>query len=198
MLHQAEHLRRERVGRLGERAGTIHPARELHHVAGRHVRDRPLVQHVDDLLVAGTGVERRDECRGGVGVPRAPALLQELRLRVERRVTVELQQPGLDLEDLLGAGTVRALVFQHVTRPVVVAEVRAGDRAQRANELDRRCLRELLGSLGEQLGQPVHPVDEHRAHPREVVEPDVVKPDVRWLDLEVPRELALDADRDVA
>ena len=123
MLHQAEHLRRERVGRLRERACTVHPARELQHVAVGHVRDRPLVQHVDDLLVERTGVERGDESRGGVRVPRPPAFLEELRLRVERRVAVELQQPGLDLENLLGARAMRPLVFQDLARTVVVAQV---------------------------------------------------------------------------
>ena len=50
----------------------------------------------------------------------------------------------------------------------------------------------------EQLGEHVAPVDQHAAHPRQVVEADVVDQHPLGRDPEQPRDLALDADRDVA
>ena len=57
---------------------------------------------------------------------------------------------------------------------------------------------ELVAVLGQQLREHVLAVDVHRAHPGQVVEPDLVDDNGRGLDPEQPRERALEADRDVA
>jgi hypothetical protein len=57
-------------------------------------------------------VERGDELRRGLAVEGSAALFEELGLLVEVRVLVELEEAGLDLHDLLGAGLrARALVL---------------------------------------------------------------------------------------
>jgi hypothetical protein len=55
-----------------------------------------------------------------------------------------------------------------------------------------------LGVLGEQLGKHVGAVQAHRAHPRQVVQADLVDRHAPRCDAEQPRDLALEADRDVA
>ena len=59
-------------------------------------------------------------------------------------------------------------------------------------------LRELVRVSVEQLGQDVAIVEEHAPNPREVVEPDLIDDDALRLDAEQVREVALEADRDVA
>ena len=60
--------------------------------AVRQVRQRPVVPDVHHLDVARVRVERRDELRGGLAVVGAAATGEQLRLRVQRRVAVQLQQ----------------------------------------------------------------------------------------------------------
>ena len=110
------------------------------------VRDRAVVPHVHDLHVARPGVERRHERRRRVAVERAAPLLEELRLRVERRVLVELEQPRLDLHDLLGARLARPLLLEHAIREVVVVQVVAGDRTDLPDQVGRH-----VGLVGDQV-----------------------------------------------
>ena len=71
---------------VGERVRTvaIDPRGHLHHGVVGEVRDGAVVANVDDLDVAGAGMQRRDERGGGVAVEGASSLLQQLRLGVER------------------------------------------------------------------------------------------------------------------
>jgi hypothetical protein len=55
-----------------------------------------------------------------------------------------------------------------------------------------------VAPLGQQLRQHVFVFHPHRAHPRQVVEADLIDEDGLGLDPEQPRARALDADRDVA
>ena len=52
----------------------------------------PAVEHVDDLHVAPSVVERRDQLGGRLGVEGAAAALEQLRLRVELGFPVQLEQ----------------------------------------------------------------------------------------------------------
>ena len=146
-------------------------------------------------------MERRDELRGRLGVERAAAPLEQLRLLVEVRVAVHVQQLALDVDDLPGArlGPV-ALLPQHLVERVVVLEVVARDGSGEAHELHRRAdvLRDLIGVGREDLRESIDPVDLDRPLPRQVVEPDVLELDPLRLDAESRREPALEPDRDVA
>ena len=86
------HLGRKRIDRQRVGAVAIDRAGDLDDVVVGQVGDRAVVAHVHDLHVAGAGVQRRDQRRGRVGVEGAAPLLQQLRLRVEGRVLVQLEQ----------------------------------------------------------------------------------------------------------
>ena len=79
-------------------------------------------------------------------------------------------------------------------------EVVGRDRAEALEQVAREvgALRELVAVIGEELGQDVPAVDMHCAHPREVVEPDLVDQHSLRLDSEQRCDLPLKPDRDVA
>jgi hypothetical protein len=83
---------------------------------------------------------------------------------------------------------------------VEVAEVVGGHRAELVEQPPRQVhlLGQLVAVLLEQARQDVLPVKPHGAHPREVVEADLVDHDAAGLDAEQRREPALERDRDVA
>ena len=89
-------------------------------------------------------MQRGDQRGGGVAVEGASSLLEQLRLGVERGIPVELEQPGLDLHDLLGTAPARALLPQHPIGQVVVPKVRGGDGPERASDLERDLPVELV------------------------------------------------------
>ena len=64
----------------------------LHDDVIGQVGQRAAVARVDDLDIAAAVVERRDQLRGRLAVEGAAAVLEQLRLRVERRVAVQLEQ----------------------------------------------------------------------------------------------------------
>ena len=106
----------------------------------------------------------------------------------------------LDLGDRRRARDPVALLLEHLVVRVEVAQVVGGDRAelveQSARQLDLRG--ECVAVGREQDRQHVLAVQAHRAHPRQVVEADLVDDDPLGLDPEQPRERALEPDRDVA
>ena len=121
---------------IGSRTLAIDRGRDLHHGIIGHVRDRAVVAQVHDLHVTRPGVQRCDQRGGGIAVERTSPLFEQRRLRVERRVAVELQQARLDLHDLLGPwGLPRLLRRKHAIDIVVVVEVVAGDRTERLHRV---------------------------------------------------------------
>src|SRR5439155_9428619 len=100
--------------------------------------DGPLVPNVDDLTVPETVVERGDELRRRLAVESPAPPLQEVRLAVQRGVRVQLEEPGLDVHDLLGPGGVGSLMLQDLPGEVVVAQVGGGKGTQGPNQLDRQ------------------------------------------------------------
>ena len=160
-----------------------------------------VVPHVDLVHRAVAGDERRDEPERGLAVERAAALLE---------------QRGL-LDRGSGRGTARSS-----SRSISATAWRAG-RRRAARAAPRRARRSSGGSttahaelveqaprqpeLGCDLvavrrragaGSTSSPSSEHAAHPRQVVEPDLVDDDALRLDAELTRPTALEADRDVA
>ena len=119
-------------------AVAIDPGRHLDHRMGRQVRERAVVADVDDLDIAGPGVERGDELGRGLAVERPAALLEQGRLPVEVRIAVHLEQLALDGHDVLGPGPAGQLLLEDLARGVVVVEVVRRDGTERAQELDRR------------------------------------------------------------
>ena len=140
-------------------------------------------------------------CDRGLGVVRAAALLEQLRLRSSVRVArtsaaarARSPPPG-----------------RHGTRSSAArAPPRRAHRSSAGSTTARRRARSsrLAGSsmssarsvdvAGEQLGQPVDPVHQGRALPGQVVEPDVVQLHPVGLHPEIVGEAALEADGDVA
>ena len=100
---QAVHLRRQRRQLQRLRAVARDARGHLHDHVVRQVRQRAAVVRVDDLDVAAAVVERGDQLRGRLAVEGAAAVLEQLRLRVEGRVAVQLEQVALDVHDLLRA-----------------------------------------------------------------------------------------------
>src|SRR6266536_2712475 len=200
LLDQAEQLGREGREGQGVGAGGVDARRDLDHGVGRQVREGPVVADVDDLHVAGAGVERGDELGGGLAVEGAAAPVQQRRLGVERRVAVQAQQLLLDRRDLLRPGRAAPLLREHLAGQVEVAQVVGGNGAEQADQPDGQVdlVRERLGVPLQQLRQAVDAVDPDRPLPREVVQADVLQLDPLRVHLEVGGEPALEADGHVA
>ena len=184
-LHEAAHPGLER--RLRQHLGALprDSRRDLDDRRVRQVRQglaaAPVaVPHVDDLDVAAPVVQRRDELRRRLGVERAAAALEQLRLLVEVRVAVHVEELALDVDHLRGPRLAAVeLVAQDLVERVVVLEVVARDRARQAHQLGRRA--DVVGDSVrlrlEDLGQPIDPVDLDGAIPRQVVEAHVLELD---------------------
>src|SRR5262249_3983546 len=93
-----------------------------------------------------------------------------------------------------------ALLREHGVVEIEVAEVVRRDRVElleHGPRLSGTC-GELVAVLGQELRKRFVPVDEHGAHPRQVVEPDLVDEDAVRRDVDEPGDLPLNADCDVA
>ena len=104
---EPEHLGRQRIDRQRVRAVAIDRAGDLDHVVVGEVGDRAVVRTFTTCTSPVPAWSDAIERRRRVAVERAAALLQQLRLRVQRRVLVQLEQARLDLHDLFGAGLPR-------------------------------------------------------------------------------------------
>ena len=146
------------------------------------------------------GNERGDEAERRLAVERAAPLLEQGRLLDEAGVAVELEQPALDLGDRLCARHAVELLGEHLVVGVEVTEVVGRHRTQLVEQaprqLERRC--DLVAVLQEQRRQHVTAVQHRAAHPREVVEPDLVNDEPAGLDPEPGGPPSLEADRHVA
>src|SRR5205085_4284299 len=127
--------------------------------------------------------------RRGIGVERGAALLEQLRLGIERGILVQLEESRLDLEHLLGWRPTRLLILNHLARSVVIVQVVARDRTEDPDQL-HRCVLELL-AIGsrDQLRQSVDALYQNLPLPREVVEAYVVEDHPVRRDTEDLREL---------
>ncbi len=115
-------------------------------------------------------------------------------------IAIELEQLALDVCDDLRTRHPSELLAEHFVVRVEVTEVVGGDGTELVEHLARQtdvaC--NLVAVLVEQHRQDVVAVHADRAHPREVVEPDLVDDDARGLDAEARRKVSLEADRHVA
>lgn len=164
------------------------------------------VHHLHGRPAAGAQ-QGGDQLDGGLGVERAAALPEQLRLGVQGRVGVHLQQLPLDLGDLGGPGALDLQLLHDQVVLVEVPQVVGGHHAEALDDAPRQpdVVRDLLAEAGEQLRQHLAPGGRARgveqgdaALPGEVVEADVVEADQLGVDAEVPGEPPLEADRDVA
>lgn len=177
MPDEAAQQRRQRRGRLGNRAVAADPGRRLDHRVVVEERQRAVVAQVDHLDVLAVAEQRRQQRDRGLRVERAAPVRQQLRFVVERRVGVHPQQlplqaghlrrPCRPLPLLAGRGIVRVEVAQVVRGH----GAKLGQQGQGQPDAPGY----LLPVTGEQVRQPVLPVDEHRARPGQVVQAGVVK-----------------------
>jgi hypothetical protein len=87
-LDQTPDLRRQRGEGRHVGASPIDACRDFDDRVVGEVRQRSVVPHVDDLDVAGAGMERGHQLGRSLAVERTAALLEQLRLLVDRRVPV--------------------------------------------------------------------------------------------------------------
>ena len=141
-------------------------------------------------------------CGRGLAVERAAAMVEQLRLLGEGRVAVHLEQPRLDVHDVLGARVAVPLLREDGVRSgSSSAGSRTGSRRSRPNQVRPAARRRSAirsASSVEQLRQPVDAVHADGPLPAQVVEPDVLELDPLRLDAEPAGQPALDADRHVA
>ena len=178
----------------------VDPGRDLDHRVVGQAGQGPVVADVDHLGVAGAGVEGGDEGGRGLAVEGPAAPLQQLRLGVEGRVAVQLQQPPLDPGHLLGPRGAAPLLVQHLGGGVVVAQVGRGDGPEVLEQRQRQA--QVGGQLAavalQQRSQPVGPVDPDGPLPGQVVEADVLELDPPGGHAQQGGEAALEADGRVA
>ena len=130
VLREAEELWRERRLRQRHRAVRRDSRRNLDDVVVSESDQRAVVPRVDDLGVAVSGRQRRNELRRGFAVIRASALLEQRGLRDECLVAIEVEQLSLDPGDRRRPRHARSLLVEHLVVEVEVAQVVRGDRAQ--------------------------------------------------------------------
>ena len=150
MLDEAEQLRSERRLRQRRRSRELDSRRQLDGIVVRKARKRTVVPNVEHLDVAVAARERCHQLRRCLAVERAAALLEQLRLRRQSGIAVELQQLALDLRDPGRARHAVALLGEHLVVEVEVTQVVRGDRAELVEHRARlgRLLRELVSVLG--------------------------------------------------
>ena len=89
---------------------------------------------------------------------------------------------------------------EHLVVEIEVTEVVRGDRAELVEHCARlsRLFGERLAVIHEQVGQDVASVESNGAHPRQVVESDLVDRNARRFDVQQTRDQPLHSDGDVA
>jgi len=194
-------LLRSQRGELDRmRPSPIDDGRDLDDCRIRQVGDRAVVAHVDDLGVAGTVVQRRDELRRGLAVERPAAVIEQLGLLRQVGVAVHLEQPCLDVHDVPGAAVAVLLLVEDRPSQVVVAKVVGRDRVDPTQHVDRQA--QLIGEvrrvLVEQVAQPVLAIDADGALPGQVVQAHVLELDSFGFHAEPGRDPPLQRDRHVA
>src|SRR5262249_14979492 len=153
--------------------------RQLDDVVAGQPGQGPVVAQVKHLDVAIAGRQRRDELRRGLAVERAAALFEQLRLRRQRRIAVQLEQLTFDLGDGCRTRNSVALLGEHGVVELEVAQVVRGDGVELLEYRPRLSgpAGELVAVVGQESGKRLVPVDQHRTHPRQVVQADLVDED---------------------
>ena len=140
-----------------------------------------VVAHVHVVVRAVAGQQRGDQRRGGLAVVGAAALLQQLRLVVERRVGVHRRAGSARSPAPPRPGAARSAARRPPGRcsrssaGSTTGSRRSCAAARPACSVVRRPARRRRSPI-EQLGQPVDAVDEHPPDPGQVVQPGVVEP----------------------
>ena len=191
VLGEAEQLGRER--RLRERHG---PPRSIR--AGTSTTSSsaspasvPPLRTSTSCTSPSPGTERGDEARRGLAVERAAALLEQRGLLVSAGSRYSSSSRARSRRPPPRAASPSQLLGQDL---VVARRSTGGSRTGSTPSSSSSCrgsadlLGERVAVLGEQLREHVLAVDETRAHPRQVVETDLVDDDALRLDAEQPRE----------